>query len=556
MVRFSGPIPTPQAGVIVPADYRLFYPPSAQNYVTGKSLDGPMGITYANNQLIVADTIRILYWNNPGSVTNGQIADGVVGAPDFNSSAPGGYYGRVRADSSGHIYAEHGYSIDVYHTPLASGETMTTSIIPYLQDLEGNSIDMSINGNFVIGGLAPAPDGSYLWVAHNVSHRVIRIRNPLTNPVVDVVLGQANANGTSCNRGGAKALNTLCYPGDVTLDKNGNIIVTDNSLEANGNGRVLEFNAADFPTNNASTIYGINADKVLIDGKHTFEPAFDSQNHMVVPYNDYSYSNTQHSLDYFNNILSDTSVSGAFSDYYAMPYAMTFDSSDNLYVVNMNRWKVMIYKTPFVLPTNTPTNTPSPTLTPTDTLTPTVTPIGYTAPTNTPTDTPTNTPTPTDTPTNTPTPTDTPTITPVPSDNSNNNPPPDINQAPQCHDASPISKPDLFAIKTKKGSAELVFMPVDEKITGYNIIYGLKKGDERFGATTNVFNNNEGEQHFSIFQLNSRSTYYFKVAAANGCTQGPWSDWLSAKASGRGYSYKYKFVKVGKILKLVPRDIK
>jgi hypothetical protein len=59
-----------------------------------------------------------------------------------------------------------------------------------------------------------------------------------------------------------------------------------------------------------------------------------------------------------------------------------------------------------VLPTKTPTLTPTPTDTPVPTQTPTDTPV--------PTQTPTDTPVPTQTPTDTPVPTQTPTDTPIP----------------------------------------------------------------------------------------------------------------------------------------------
>jgi len=82
--------------------------------------------------------------------------------------------------------------------------------------------------------------------------------------------------------------------------------------------------------------------------------------------------------------------------------------------------------TPTITPTNTPTNTETPTNTPTNTETPTNTPTNTETPTNTPTETPTNTPTvspsqtPTNTPTNTETPTNTPTNTETPTNSDTN----------------------------------------------------------------------------------------------------------------------------------------
>lgn len=57
-------------------------------------------------------------------------------------------------------------------------------------------------GAFRVSGLAPTPDGAFLWVSQRDASRVVRIKGPLgASPVVDVVLGQTDAVGTQCNRG-------------------------------------------------------------------------------------------------------------------------------------------------------------------------------------------------------------------------------------------------------------------------------------------------------------------------------------------------------------------
>ena len=354
-VRFSAPIPTPLAGTRPPADFRLFYPPENHNYLSGDSMAGPYGVAIYNDQIFVSDTKRVLFWNGVSSLNDGQVADGVVGAADFNAES-GNNFGRLKADNAGHLFVAHGNDIEVYNLPLTSGETPASIItVSTLQNLEAQTVNLNSGGDMVVGGLYPTPDGSHLWVAHNFSNRVVRIRNPLTSPVVDVILGQTTASGVSCNRGGSATLSTLCGPGAVALDKYENVYVADNSLEVTGNGRLLEYDSGNFPDANSSTIYATAADKVVISGRHIFEPAFDSQNKMVVGYNTYSYSNSNHSLDYFQDPLVDVSATGALEDFYSMPYSMTFDSSDNLYVTDINRWKVAIYLGPF---TTAPITTP------------------------------------------------------------------------------------------------------------------------------------------------------------------------------------------------------
>ncbi len=123
------------------------------------------------------------------------------------------------------------------------------------------------------------------------------------------------------------------------------------------------------------------------------------------------------------------------------------------------------------------------------------------------------------------TPTVTPTPTSVPSSNSNPSEPPG---PPVCTDQAPLVAPNLFQIMPERGKATLYYAPTSFQTTGYSIMYGFTAGDERFGTTTGIVNNNEGVQNVTINELN-RGTYYFKVAATNGCSTGPWSDWLAVK---------------------------
>lgn len=153
----------------------------------------------------------------------------------------------------------------------------------------------------------------------------------------------------------------------------------------------------------------------------------------------------------------------------------------------------------------------------------------------------------------TPTPTSTPGPTSTPSNNNNQTSGND--GPPGCNDRVPVVVPDLFRISTSKGSAKIIFTPVNEKITGYAVMYGHKKGDERYAAMISPINNNIGEQSFTINKLNPKITYYFKVTAFNGCVSGPWSDWIPAKADRKREIHKYKTVIKNKIKTLVSKFI-
>ena len=124
-----------------------------------------------------------------------------------------------------------------------------------------------------------------------------------------------------CNRGlipAAEAtvddLDVLCFPSALSIDRKGNLYVSDHSLEVNGNRRLLVFSAASIPHTNSETIFAPRAMKAFRiaatpphnlwanpwteDGaairQHDvtlaaamWEPAFDSTNRMVAGYNVY-----------------------------------------------------------------------------------------------------------------------------------------------------------------------------------------------------------------------------------------------------------------------------
>jgi hypothetical protein len=66
---------------------------------------------------------------------------------------------------------------------------------------------------------------------------------------------------------------------------------------------------------------------------------------MVVGYNMYTSSRF---VGYYNDPLgSSTQADGYLKDYWSMPYSAVFDENDNLYIADLNRARVLIYKKPF-----------------------------------------------------------------------------------------------------------------------------------------------------------------------------------------------------------------
>ena len=76
-----------------------------------------------------------------------------------------------------------------------------------------------------------------------------------------------------------------------------------------------------------------------------WEPAFDSQNRMAIGYNSYI---GPRFVGYFDDPLGPSNYpTNYFYDFTSMPYSATFDDNDNLYIGNLNRGAVFVYKRPF-----------------------------------------------------------------------------------------------------------------------------------------------------------------------------------------------------------------
>jgi sugar lactone lactonase YvrE len=351
-------------------DLQLFSPPGGYNQTSGRRLEHPawVGLTVTQNQLIVADG-RLLFWNNPTTVTQGKPADGYVGAASV-TELPNPGFGQVKSDASGRVWVTKASEVRAYQAPLATG-AQPLRVLTAVAVLGGGQI--SFDGEGEVQGLAITPDSQFLWVAQPRRHRVLRIRAPLTNaPVVDVVLGQTALSGTTCNQGLVPAPNTgtgelagldmLCFPGALSLDRQGNLYVSDHFLEVEGNWRMLMFSADLFPATPNSVLFAPAATKEFpksgVPGFphtfQTFEPAFDSTNRMVVGFNPYS---GKRFVQYFDDPTSVNpadprdaayaSPTGQLADFYGWPVGATFDAGDNLYVYDANRGRVMIYLRPF-----------------------------------------------------------------------------------------------------------------------------------------------------------------------------------------------------------------
>ena len=387
--RFPAPIAKAGSPLLSKPDKRLFHPPGGANFQDRRGIQSARGVVAWKDQLIASDIGRLLFWNGLDDLANGQAASGVVGAEFLEQDWPG-CCGRIKADDSGNLWVlgfEGIGLLDVYELPLndlsVPIHTMWTDEMVF--PVMGTDSETRIKSG--IQGLAPVGTGEFLWLSDTDNHRVLRIRDPLTDPVVDVVLGQRNATDTRCNQGGFPAADrsaiepgehgdVLCFPGALSIDGLGNLYVSDHALETEGNGRLLLFSPESVPTTNTRAIFAPLAAKIFVrsatsptnlwaassEGKAligqdnrdfwsaaTWEPAFDSTNRMVVGYN--AYLGPRFVGIYDDPLGNRTLPDSYLYDFGSMPYAATFDDSDNLYVGDINRGRVLVYENPFNNPT-------------------------------------------------------------------------------------------------------------------------------------------------------------------------------------------------------------
>lgn len=352
------------------------------NKITPRSLGNSIRLGYAPHadQLLIIDNRSLKIWSRPAQQkTNYSDPIGVwarsplVQVDGDLSEWP--EYSGLGVDDDGSqdavwlSYWDGGskHRLALYTLPLQQNNQPLALLEPPLPVLGGGTLSLgwvpSIAASYTL-----TPEG-HLWIADVHNHRVLRIRNPRFNPLVDVIIGQAQLGGTECNQGRGMdhpTASTLCNPGTVKLDAHGNLYVGDHFLENWGNGRILEYDARHFSGVSTVVRLGTAADRVFftngdfqksgvfcgqLNSYGTCAPmgfTFDENGFLYVGLNPYASGPNYYPRVWFNPLGDWRSPPDArIEDLHSMALGLAADGQGNVYIHDHNRNRIVRYNQPW-----------------------------------------------------------------------------------------------------------------------------------------------------------------------------------------------------------------
>jgi len=421
VARFPRPIPGFTPGIAHSADAMLFKQigmgqMNSQTTLSFSGADVGLAIGVGSrsglpvSQLLVSTRNKILFWDLPPegirAVTTATEPTG------YASFVPVTFiseemFQRIATDSQSHLWAltrEETTGLVVsairrFDLPLSGGEPGTQVVGMNLKTVSGEVINDWSNfttvknpWGFDKNGIAVEErEGRvYLWVTDKKGNRVFRIRDPLTaDPRVDIILGQSNAYSMTANQPDAvpSALN-LAGPGAVAFDHSNNLYVSDYSLEQDGNGRLLRYDGRAFDWTGNTVLYpgtlnngyvvaatqvygmggnlGVNVESNGGDCPRIFSDcrpwgvAFNKSDTLMAMGRDGQNGGHKYPA-LLTDFLNGDHPLANLDDMGAQPYSTLFDDDDNLYVIDQNWHRLMVYfgVTASSIPP-TPTGTPTP----------------------------------------------------------------------------------------------------------------------------------------------------------------------------------------------------
>ena len=246
---------------------------SSSGGTSQSSMQGPEGVTVDSaGRLWVADTFnhRVLRFDNAASIGNGANANIVLGQSTFTDNTSGVAQNRMNApigifaDATGHLWVVDTNNSRVLRFNNAGSKTSGDNADGVLgqSNFTNNGSGTSQN-TFAYPYGVTVDSAGRLWVADMVNNRVLRFNNAaaLANGAnANGVLGQPDFS-TSTN---ATSQNGFFEPFGVTTDPSGNLYVADTY-----NSRIMVFKTAASLANGANATYVIGQSDFTSNSSNT-----------------------------------------------------------------------------------------------------------------------------------------------------------------------------------------------------------------------------------------------------------------------------------------------
>ena len=332
--------------------------PSGLNFPASSAFD-PSG------DLWVADTSnnRVMEFRPPFSTDEAAsviLGGGVSGTSSTSLSSPGG----VAFDSSGNLWvadSNNNRVMEFLPANFINGGAAAVVIGQTSMTSTGGGSRNPVSSNTLYNPYSPAFDSSGdLWVVDSGNNRMLEFlpANLVTNGAAAVAIGCADLIGDGC--GGTNQVG-LSGPTGAAFDSSGDLWVADS-----GNNRVMEFLPANLVTSGAAAIVigqtsmtnsktGTSSNTLRGPYAITFDSSgdlwvADSSNNRVLEFKPSFSTNEAASV-----VIGQTSMTGTAGGYgqssstvLASPIDLAFDSSGDLWVVDLFNSRVLEY-----LPLNT-----------------------------------------------------------------------------------------------------------------------------------------------------------------------------------------------------------
>jgi len=353
--------------------------PIKNNGPTAASTGGIVGISTFKDQLLICTNSRVLIWNkfDLDKMKNGQPADDIYGEKDFTTISDWErYLYSPQEDKSGRLWLAHrknvgDHSLQAFAYPLTrnSRPLKTVPIGGGKQDVLpvlGGGKMHAFWADFIDFAVVGTADK--VWVADRNASRIFRINNidgledPQSGPYVDIVLGQNNLTETKYHMGKDVITGqSLCWPYNVDVSPNGELLIADNGGECGTDERILIYDAKRFPDKPDTCLFARDIgdpDRVLGTGGRLdvagsksghpicspFEVGVSRKGTIVAPTN--SYSQQRFPLVYLDPKKS-TDPQMALGDLTSYPITCFIDKDGNVYIGDWDWFRVIIYKKPF-----------------------------------------------------------------------------------------------------------------------------------------------------------------------------------------------------------------